>query len=63
SIVSFLSLLLCCSSSAAAATATELRVLVDLGRCITLNRPENRGEPSQHICICKFLPLRSPDLH
>ena len=45
SVVLFLSLLLCCSSSAAAAAATELRVLVVLGRCITLNRPENRGEP------------------
>ena len=42
SVVLFLSLLLCCSSSADAA---ELRALVDLGRYITLNRPENRGEP------------------
>ena len=60
SVVLFLSLLPYCSSSAA---APELRVFVDFGRCITLIRPENRGEPSQLTCLCKFLLPRRTDLH
>ena len=44
----------CCSSSAAAA-ATELRVVVVFGRCITLNRPENRGETP--ASVSSFLPI------
>ena len=64
SVVLFLLLLSRCSTSAAAAAAaTELRVFVDFGRCITLIRPENRGEPSQLTCLCKFLLPRRTDLH